>query len=287
MSVSLTKTTTSINVTPGTPIQFIVTIGSNNPLFNYTVFSFNDPLPALPSGSPWVITNPSQFSIVGPVGSQELIFRTVTQTGISTAIITANTTLSDAGAILPNSITAVVSDAAGNPITITASATASIAICIHGSSKIKLSDKEDIEISKIQPCQEIIGADGLITTVVEAVPCWAGVNNESFGTCIIFEKDSLGPGVPYEILAIDAGHPISTPQEYRDKKQQSLKPAKSYLNPEKGIYSITWDKVESLLPGENKRYDLIMDDSSCKAYIANGIVVQARMNRTNPGYVYE
>lgn len=34
------------------------------------------------------------------------------------------------------------------------------------------------------------------------------------------------------------------------------------------------------------RYDIIMNENSCKAYIANGIVVQARQERKIPGYNY-
>jgi len=45
-----------------------------------------------------------------------------------------------------------------------------------------------------------------------------------------------------------------------------------------------FERVNSEL--KNRRYDLIMKNSSCKAYIANGVVVQARQNRGSPGYSY-
>lgn len=47
-------------------------------------------------------------------------------------------------------------------------------------------------------------------------------------------------------------------------------PAKFYLD-RKGIHANSWYYVQFLLPGDNMRYNLIMDDNSCKAYIANGI----------------
>jgi hypothetical protein len=195
----------------------------------------------------------------------------------------------DAGEVLPNTVTVMLQIGGSNGATqtVTASATASVAVCIHGSSLIKLANGTDISISELKPWQEIIGADGKINSIVEAVPCWAGVYDTFFGKCIIFEPDSLEPGIPFKRFAVDAGHPICTPEEYIKNRDSSLQPAKTYLGKNKGIYEVTWDAVASLLPGKNKRFDIIMSENSCKAYNANGIIVKARLGRKLNGYSYE
>ena len=95
----------------------------------------------------------------------------------------------------------------------------------------------------------------------------------------------MGPAVPSKRFGIDAGHPIATIDDYRINGKESLKPAKFFINNDT-IYHSMWDNVESLFEGENRRYDIIMDKSSCNAYIANGLVVQARETRIYPGYDY-
>jgi hypothetical protein len=93
--------------------------------------------------------------------------------------------------------------------------------------------------------------------------------------------------VPSKRFAVDSGHPVCSPDEYINNGHKFTKVAKSYIGQNSGIYGTTWDKVESLLPGENQRYDIIMPNDSCKAYIANGVVVQARQSRKDVGYLYE
>lgn len=290
MSANLIKTSSGLNIIPGTPVSFAISLILGPLQGQYTIFSLIDSLPPLASGSPWVISSISgPYNLTGPVGSQILSIpaSTLLGQGIYSVTITANTNIIDAGEVLSNTVFATVGFPGGSAVILQADATASIAICIHGSSKIKLDNDDNIEIRNIQPKQKIIAADGQISEIIEAVECWTGIDNKIFGNCIIFEKDSLGQGIPSERLAIDAGHPISTPDDYKKYGDSSLKPAKLYIDPKKGIYSVTWNLVETLLPGENKRYDLIMKDDSCKAYIANGLVVQARKDRKTPGYQYE
>ena len=160
-------------------------------------------------------------------------------------------------------------------------AIATVAICIHGSSLISLADGNQIEISKLKPDQLILAANGKYTNIIEVVPCWT--RNDKCGNCIIFEKNSLGANIPTARFAVDAGHPICPPSTYNLK--EALIPAKSFIN-NKDIYIVNWEDVACLLPGENKRYDIIMKEDSCNAYIANGMIVKGRESRKTAGYSY-
>ncbi len=286
---TISKTTSSNNVPPGTPVNFTVTLVI--PANNTFLVSFIDLLPLLPSGSQYTIIPQSQsvpgfFEIVGrpggPTGAQNL---KATTGAISpetyTVTIEANTTEIDAGAVLSNivEIQFLVNGIVGEAGT---TAVATVAICIHGSSMISLPNNEQIEISKLQPGQLILGADGKPTNIIEVVPCWT--RNDKCGNCIIFEKDSLFPNVPSRRFAVDAGHPIC-PCLNTSSYVPHLIPAKHFVN-NKNIYIVNWEDVKFLLPGENKRYDIIMKDDSCKAYVANGIIVKARQERIIPGYSY-
>lgn len=290
----LTKSSTSMNVTPGIPVSFDMsfTVAANGVPF--VLNSFSDSLPPLISRSAWIITtkNPEGFfTIINTAASQQLTINDrlpiTLAPGTYSATISANTTMADAGSVFSNITTMQIQigGATGLNQSIISSATASVAICIHGSSRIKLANGEEIEISKIQPGEKILGGDDNISPVIEAVPCWAGIKNKIFTDCVIFEPNSISEGVPNYRLAIDPGHPICTPEEYLKEGNKALKPAKSYLK-EKSIYTVKWNKVAALLPGENRRYDIIMSEDSCKTYIANGMVIQARKTRQQPGYKY-
>lgn len=92
--------------------------------------------------------------------------------------------------------------------------------------------------------------------------------------------------MPNERLAIDPGHPICTTVTYSNECSKALKPASSYLNSSPPIYQIYWDDVSDLLPGVNARYDVVMTNTSYRAFIANGLVIKARASTFNPGYEY-
>jgi hypothetical protein len=290
--VTLTNTTTSVNVPPGTPVSFVVTITVAAGETSFNAVSFTDPLPSLASGSAWTIATQSPsgfFTITGAVGSQNLALTTTLPSQIApgtyTVTLTANTTMSDAGETLPSTATMTIQieGTTGIRQNISDTATASVAVCIHKSSLVLLANGLEIEIYKLRPGEEIMGADGRITKIVDSVPCWI----ENKGTCVIFEPNSLGLGVPSKRFAVDSGHPVCSPDEYINNGHKFTKVAKSYIGQNSGIYGTTWDQVESLLPGENERYDIIMPNDSCKAYIANGVVVQARQSRKDVGYHYD
>jgi hypothetical protein len=134
--VTLTKTTTSVNVSPGTPISFVVTITVAAGETPFNVESFTDPLPSLASGSAWSIATQSPsgfFTITGAVGSQNLALTTTLPSQIApgtyTVTLTANTTQSDASETLPNTATMTIQIGGSTGISqnISATATASVA----------------------------------------------------------------------------------------------------------------------------------------------------------------
>ena len=281
----LSKTTTSINVTPGTPVNFTVIL--TIPVDSAPLLSFLDQLPALNSGSQYVIIEqslPTLFTLDTVAGVQQ-INAPVGQIDPGTYFITiqANTTEEDAGIELENRVTVKypTPGVPGSISIIIKTAIATVALCIHSSSMISLPNGQKIEISKLQPGQSILGDDGKPSNIIDVVPCWT--RNDKCGDCIIFEKDSLGPNVPSSRFAVDAGHPICPPSNIVHFPY--LKPAKFFVN-NNNIYIVKWEDVQFLLPGENRRYDIIMKDDSCKVYIANGIIVKARQERKQPGYSY-
>ena len=287
--ITLTKSTTSTNVAPGNPINFEIKLVIDGVV---GITTFTDPLP-VPSGGPWQITaeNPVNFfQITGSPGTQFLeinpmLIPGIIALGTYSATIEAKTNINDAGSVFTNEakMDYTIDDETSST---SSSAQATVAVCIHKSSMILLADGGEIGISELKPGQEIMSADGNVSALIEAVPCWT-VDNDNVSThCVIFEQNSLGPGVPSKRFAVDHGHPIATQEEYLKNGNKSLRPAVTYLNNNNTIYCTIWSEVASLLPGENRRFDIIMKDDSCKAYIANGIVVQARQNRKDPGYEY-
>ncbi len=285
---TLTKTCTQ-NVTPGDPISFTVTLTIPEGTTS-TIDSIVDFLPIGPSGGQFTITSqsPANFFSIQMIGGIQTVvadglsFLPVVGPQIYTFTVSANTTLANAGLQITNTATALL-DLFGPGVSLQSTATASVAICIHGSSLISLPNNEQIEISKLLPGQLILGADGQSTNIIETVPCWT--KNEHCGNCIIFEPNSLETGIPSNRFAVDAGHPICTISNYNVNLEKALTPAKSFVN-NKNIYIVNWEDVASLLPGENVRYDIIMKESSCKAYIANGLIIQSRQSRKVTGYSY-
>lgn len=136
---SLSKTSTSTNVTPGTPVNFTIQIIVPSSSVSFEVTSFNDPLPALTSGLPWSIQTQSPidfFVINGYAGSQNLaLAQTLPSpipTGTYTVTISANTNIRDQNTFLVNntSVSYQVGGESGINQTINATAYGSIAFCI-------------------------------------------------------------------------------------------------------------------------------------------------------------
>jgi hypothetical protein len=153
--------------------------------------------------------------------------------------------------------------------------------CIHANSLVLTTTNQSIAISELVKNDAVIGADGQSYRIEEVVPCWLKLPDELLThDCIVFEKDSLGLGLPTENFIVDVGHPICLPDEYRDQGISALKPSRLYYsssNP--GTILCKYADVEKGL-----RYDLILDQESCGAYMANGICVKARISVAIAGY---
>jgi hypothetical protein len=163
-----------------------------------------------------------------------------------------------------------------------------VVLCIHASSKVDLANGDKRPICELKKDDLIIAADGNIVPVVEVIRCWLTPTlAKKEELCLIFEKDSIETGFPSERFAVDPGHPICTRTEYNKHGKEALKPAKKYFNILSGSNRYTdWNKLENVLPDPQYRYDLVLPADSCGAYIANGMIVQARANIREPGYQY-
>lgn len=99
---------------------------------------------------------PAFWAITGIIGVQNLTITNLPRfsltPGIYTVTVSANTNMSDAGCTFINTanLGIQIGGASGFNKTITSTATASVAICIHGSSMIELSNGQQIEIFKIK-----------------------------------------------------------------------------------------------------------------------------------------
>jgi hypothetical protein len=160
--------------------------------------------------------------------------------------------------------------------------------CIHGSSNIQIANELTKPIANIRDNEIIMGADGNPTIALQNIPCWTQIpRTPEAHEAIIFEKDSLGPNLPNQRFAVDPGHPICTPQEFKISGQNALKKARDYLDPTNLNIRLTkWDQIASLFSGQNLRYDLVLPETSCGAYLANGLVVKARISLKDPGYIH-
>jgi len=179
--------------------------------------------------------------------------------------------------------------------------------CVHGSSSITLADaNESMAVHDIEIGQRILGADGHPATVLGVGQCWLRMPKMiQYHRCIVFEPDSLGIGVPNRRFAIDPGHPMCTPVDFATRGRAALRPAREFLDlatqphdkgpdgyyyldvPDATISWSDWDRVRDWLPPPHRRYDLILTTDSCGAYLANGVVVQARQSVQEPGYQHD
>ena len=151
--------------------------------------------------------------------------------------------------------------------------------CIHGSSKVMLSDGTLKQIASITVGDKVITSDFRISRVKELVSCWTNVPGEPSQRCIVFEKNSLDNNIPSELFVIDPGHPMSFIT--RKDKSNKVVPAKEYVN-NKTIYYADYDTVKKMLPAPHRRYDLVLENDD--AYFANNIIVKARTSFKNQGY---
>ena len=281
--VFLTKSVQPGEIYIGKPILYNISIsipGSEAFTFN----TFSDVLPI--TGNNWDIKSQYPLDVFtisepDPPNPQtvSLIDLATTTPGIYTVVVSST---SNTPGQIDNTVSANITYGT-TTTTISASATAQIQPCIHRTSIISLADGTTQPIEKLRPGTEIIAADGSIVKIIEAVQCIVTAPDGNCGTCIVFEPNSLGPGIPTARFGVDAGHPIGLPDNYTNN--HSLRPAKEFLNGTT-IYDRKWDSVTDLFDGHTGRYDIIMPSDSCCAYFANGIIVKSRKNFCEPGYNY-
>lgn len=158
-----------------------------------------------------------------------------------------------------------------------------VLLCIHASSQILMADGSTEMIHKLKSNDLIKDANNNTVPIKEIIQCWLKPTWQiNFQKCIIFEPSSLDDNVPSSLLAIDLGHPIATPSNYAKYGQAALKPAYTY----KKKQLTTWDRVATILPDPQYRYDLVLSNDSCQAYLANNVVIQARASLMKAGYKY-
>ena len=281
--VFITKTAQSPTVFVGESIVYniSITIADTTPfVFNsfsdtFSLFGTEWKFDNQNPGNTFAITepdlpNPQILSLISPFPSTP---------GIYTAIVSGK---ANATSLVSNTVSANITYDTTS-LLLSASATVQIQPCIHRTSAITLANGTTCAIEDLKPGTKIIAADGTVVKIIRAIECLVTLSDGNCGTCIVFEPNSLGPGVPTKRFGIDAGHPIGISGNYI--MNRTLIPAKEFLNGT-SIYSRRWDSVSDLFDGHTARYDIIMPDDSCGAYFANNIVVKSRKNFCEPGYNY-
>ena len=169
-------------------------------------------------------------------------------------------------------------------------------VCIHSTSRVWYTDVEGKgktlrEVSDIKDGDYVLGADGKPAKVVEVVTCRdRHPESKTPHTCVVFPPDSIKDGVPSHLFVVDPGHPIGTPESFSLNGMGGLVPAGWYLQQEgkyTGVYKSDWSAITKKLGGTSLRYDLILEMTSCGAYLANDVPVQARWTVGRPNYWHD
>lgn len=146
--------------------------------------------------------------------------------------------------------------------------------CIHGSSKVLLSNNTQKQVSKLTLLDNVLCPDGTTDKIKQIIPCWNNMPNSPPQYMIVFEKDSISPNMPNERFAIDPEHPMCTIEQYSKDGNNALRPARKFVNG-KTIYRDRIDYIHNQKKLEsNMRYDLVLENSD--VYIANNLVIKAR-----------
>lgn len=166
-----------------------------------------------------------------------------------------------------------------------------VVICLHGSSKVLMADGSTKNLRDVEGGDLVRAADGKEAKVVERVRCWRNpIEKDDPHRCAIFEPDSLGEGVPSERLLVDVGHPIGRLSEFSELGSGGLLPAIQFAEGlgEGQARVVSWSEAEDYLPDAWWRYDLILEEGTCGAYIVNGgVVAKARNSVLDPGYHHD
>lgn len=185
--------------------------------------------------------------------------------------------------------------------------------CIHKSSRVLCRSGVQIEISNLKPGESIALANGRFDRVQQVVPCGnqrRHALDSNHHVCLVFESDSISPGVPNSRFIVDPGHPICPPTDYARKGHLALKMARVWFLAAKPgtVQMTTWNKIPSaytaletlisdhisddgsqdsdLQPAEideKSRYDLVLESGE-SAFIANNVAVMSRHSFELAGY---
>lgn len=165
--------------------------------------------------------------------------------------------------------------------------------CIHGDSEVTYVTAEGKEVPRaiatIREGDYILNGVGAPAKVTRVVKCWDKHPKWEYAhRCVVFPPDSLDKGIPTQKFIVDSGHPIATLSSFANDGLASMMPAGSFVNDDgKGsAYRSDWKKVANSEADTSTRYDLIIEGPSA-TYMANGLVVKARISLSNPGYHHE
>lgn len=154
--------------------------------------------------------------------------------------------------------------------------------CIHGSSKIHLTNRIQKQISKLTLSDIVLCPNGKFGKIKQIVPCWNHMPNSPSHDMIVFEKNSISFDTPNELFAIDPEHLMCTIEEYVKDGNKALRCAKMLINGN----TIYRDKIDNLHNKEilksNIRYDLVLENSD--VYIANNLVIKSRQSFKHTGH---
>jgi hypothetical protein len=223
----------------------------------------------------------------------------------------------------PHTIEAVAIYQNGRPTMTSCVVHVDIDFCVHGSTMIKMAappsegdgrpekkafagadESAGDNAFPFKPIRDVMegdfvaGADGEPIRVAARVKCGKGEPyTRSVHMCQLFAPGSIAPGVPSDWFAVDPGHPICSPESYKVLGQKALIPSHCLAesrcadDPRKSV-QVPWDRLGSIMEGDNARYDLVLDSKRRRdsigngAYIGNGVIIYSRKSIKEPGYAY-
>lgn len=125
--------------------------------------------------------------------------------------------------------------------------------CVHETSLVNLPGSERRMIRDLKQGEWICLANGHLSRVKHVVACGTrnpvSIFGENSHMCLVFEPDSMAPGVPTARFAVDPGHPICDPRDYAAVGHLALRMARVWFSLAKpgSVIMTTWDQVEALL----------------------------------------
>ena len=160
------------------------------------------------------------------------------------------------------------------------------AVCLHENSKV-ITETGLKKIKDLTSDDKILSGNNEFAKVLEIVPCWIQIPNQSVHTCVIFEPNALGDNQPSERLIIDPGHPMCTLEEYKNNNVDALRKALDFVDDNNSLIRISNWSDPSIEYDDiyRKRFDIILEHPH-STFIANNIVIKSRKSVEDPGYLH-